>query len=101
MSDFKPGDVIYVRVGGRRYKTIIDAHGVQRFKENGLLRHLVDTKVIDLNKLAVTYMMGKPFSRRHYAEFMMSIGYSVCGFAELSNFQGMAIENPLWAKESK
>ncbi len=100
MIDFKPGDVIYVRVGGKKYKTIIDKHGVQRFKANPLLCHLFETKKLDLNQLAIDFH-NKKFGRRAYAEFSMALGYSVCGFRELSNFQKYDIENPLWHPESK
>lgn len=30
---------------------------------------------------------------------MMSLGYSVAGFAELHNFYDMEIENPLWERK--
>jgi hypothetical protein len=89
-------DVIMVKVGGVPYETVMIA-GVQRFKVNEVVRHLCDTKQIDLNKLAIEYD-DKKFSQRAYAEFNMALGYSVCGFADLSAFKDMEIENPLWSK---
>ena len=89
------GDVVRVRVGGVYYDTIIDKQGVQRFHQNDVVRYLQDTEQLNLNQLALAYRIGK-FSRRCYAEFMMSLGYSVSGFCELHAFQAMEIENPVW-----
>lgn len=90
----KDGDKITVIVGGVPYPTVIE-NGVQRFIRNNVISHLQDVGLIDLNKVAVEYKRGK-FTQREYAEFNMSLGYSVCGFAELHEFQDMEIENPLW-----
>ncbi len=94
----KPGDIIVVKVGGKEYETIIDDNGVQRFRENTALRALVnasrDAGGVSLNELAVMYARGG-ITQRDYAEFNMMLGYSVCGFADLSPFEDMRIENPL------
>lgn len=95
----KIGQKITVKVGGKEYLTIIDKNGTQRFKENKLLRHLVDSEMIDLNKLADHYQNKKCFTKREYAEFYMQIGYSVCGFSELSLFESYNIENPVWDED--
>jgi hypothetical protein len=93
----RPGDVIIVKVGGNSYETVIDKAGVQRFRKNAVLDHLFNSGRLDLNQLAIDYRRGA-FDQRTYAEFNMALGYSVCGFAELSSFEDMEIENPLWSK---
>jgi tRNA/tmRNA/rRNA uracil-C5-methylase (TrmA/RlmC/RlmD family) len=87
-----------VKVGEIEYSTVIDEHGTQRFVKNKLLCHLVDSGQVDLNRLSIDYQHEK-FSQREYAEFNMMLGYSVSGFSELSSFDDLEIENPLW--ESK
>ncbi len=94
-KDLKPGDVVTVSVGGVDYETVIDKDGVQRFRRNMVLDFLFKDKRLDLNQLAVDYH-HKKFDQRSYAEFNMALGYSVCGFADLSSFQDMEIDNPLW-----
>ena len=91
---------IIVKVGGVEYPTVIDKHGVQRFVENSLFCHLVDSGQVDLNRLGIDYQHDK-FSQREYAEFTMMLGYSVDGFAELSSFHDMEIENPLWEEKGE
>ena len=99
---FKPGDEIIVKVGGLTYVTIIDAKGVQRFKENKLISHLIDTICpSDIMNLLPHAFWGEKFSQREFAEFYMSIGYSVSGFGELSFFEDMDIENPLWENQDE
>jgi hypothetical protein len=92
----KPGDVITVKVGGKEYDTVIDEQGVQRFKENGVLKYLFDRGALDLNEIARIYHTKKPFSQRDYAELNMMLGYSVSGWCDLSAFQDMDVKNPLW-----
>jgi hypothetical protein len=98
----KDGDVIIVKVGGVPYETVM-VKGVQRFKRNALIDHLSKTGQLDLNQIAIQYNEGQynegKFDQRSYAEFNMALGYSVSGFADLSAFQDMEIENPLWKKE--
>lgn len=89
------GDIIQVKVGEKTYDTMIDEAGVQRFIKNSLLCYLFEEDMIDLNQICFDYHHDK-FSKIDYAEFMMALGYSVCGFAELSCFEDMEIENPLW-----
>jgi hypothetical protein len=52
--------------------------GVIRFKENKIVRWLVDSKRISMNELA---MMDFPDEEREH--FAQLIGYSVTGFGEL------------------
>jgi hypothetical protein len=96
-KQWKPGDVVVVRVGGKDYETIFDENGVQRFRKNGVLTHLVKIRSIELNQIALMFGRGS-FSQRDFAEFNMALGYSVSGFADLSHFKDMEIENPVWAE---
>jgi hypothetical protein len=58
---------------------VTDAHGVIRFKENAIVRYLLDNGGIDLNKIALL-----PFSGEDREQFAQLIGYSVSGFGDLS-----------------
>lgn len=105
-KEYKSGDIIKVKVGGVEYETYIDPNGVQRFRANSLLNFLFENRKnknqnskIDLNEIAILFHTKQPFSQRDYAEFNMMLGYSVCGFAELSSFEDMEIENPLWEED--
>ena len=84
---------IEVIIDGKKFPTILDDQGVQRFPVNGLYRHLVDSKQVDLNRLSIDFQKGL-FSREDYMEFYRGIGYSVCGFLEI--FEDAEIQNPLW-----
>lgn len=93
-----PGETIRITVGGKPYMTVIDATGIQRFPKrfSGLLW---DHGALDLNQIASWYRWQENVTedlKRGYAEFMMDLGYSVSGFAELSTFQDWSIDNPLW-----
>ena len=57
----------------------LDEHGVLRFKSNALVRHLLDNGGIDMNDLAVI-----DFPQEDREQFAQLIGYSQCGFGELS-----------------
>lgn len=106
-NSVKPGDIIPVKVDGILHNTVIDEHGIQRFVEDltnpwyQRLRDYIGTVVNpngdirDLNELAVYHAHGK-ISTEEYAKFNMDIGYSVGGFCDLSSFQAMDIDNPLW-----
>lgn len=88
---------IIVKVGGIECPTVIDEHGTQRFIKNKLLCHLVNSGQVNLNRLHIDYLHDK-FSKREYAEFFMSVGFSVSGFADIEVFRDIEIENPLWEK---
>jgi hypothetical protein len=105
-TTLKPGDKVDVMVGGVLYPTVLDEDGVQRFVENPdhfLVKRLREYSkggnpkgdVADLNEMAERYDRQQ-FSKRDYAEMNMAIGYSVCGFADLSGFQDWEIDNPIW-----
>ncbi len=56
-----------------------DENGVIRFKENKIVRYLLDAGPFDMNQLAML-----PFSQEDREQFAQLIGYSVGGFGELS-----------------
>lgn len=85
-----------IKVNGMKYRTTFDSNNVQRFETNSVIKHLVDSGQVSLNRLRIDYLNNK-FSYIDYMEFVMKTGYSVSGFADL--FQDADIENPLW--ESK
>lgn len=53
--------------------------GVYRFRRNAIVRYLLDAGPFDMNALAVL-----PFDDEDRIQFAQLIGYSVCGFGELS-----------------
>jgi hypothetical protein len=105
MSEYKPGDIIKITVGGIEYDTVIDQHNVQRFIENPdhfLVKQIpmiwdtyLKRNIENMNEMRRRYIQGE-FSQRDYAEMNMAVGYSVCGFADLSPFEDMEIINPVW-----
>ena len=56
-----------------------DTHGVLRFKENAIVRALLDTGHLDLNAIA-----RMDFSDDDRQQFAQLIGYSLSGYGELS-----------------
>ena len=56
-----------------------DEQGVVRFKENAIVRYLLDNGGIDLNAIACV-----PFDQNDQEQFAQLIGYSLSGFSELS-----------------
>ncbi len=53
--------------------------GVVRFRENKIVRFLLDAGPFDMNQLAMM-----PFGQEDYEQFAQLIGYSVSEFGELS-----------------
>jgi len=58
---------------------MLDKDGVYRFKENAIVRFLLNNGGIDMNKLATL-----AFSANDREQFAQLIGYSLRGFSELS-----------------
>ncbi len=58
--------------------------GTARFKQNAIVRSLLDMGPYDLNKLTIMVAHGL-FREEDYVQLMQLIGYSVCGFGELSS----------------
>lgn len=56
-----------------------DSQGTPRFKENAIVRYLLDNGPFDMNKIAEL-----PFSREDRVQFAQLIGYSLNGFSELN-----------------
>jgi hypothetical protein len=56
-----------------------DKDGRLRFKENAIVRYLLDNGPNDMNKLATM-----PFSQEDRQQFAQLIGYSLSGYGELS-----------------
>ena len=57
----------------------LDEFGVARFKKNAIVEYLLEAGPFDMNNLALM-----PFSNDDREQFAQLIGYSVCGFGELS-----------------
>lgn len=55
------------------------ASGTVRFKENAIVNYILDNGGIDLNQIGII-----PFSQEDREQFAQLIGYSQCGFGELS-----------------
>lgn len=103
-----PGEYIMILVDNMPVLTQIDEHGVQRFRKNSVIRHLVDSGMVDLNTLVLDFIAGK-FSGVDYQEFYQGLGYSVCGFDELfgpgsawvdNGNPPVKIFNPLWIDDA-
>ncbi len=58
---------------------VIDEDGVVRFRENPIVRFLLDAGQFDLNQLACM-----PWSMEDRSHFAQLIGYSVNGYGDLS-----------------
>lgn len=56
-----------------------DKHGVTRFKENKIVRYLLDNGPFNMNDIAV---LDVP--REDHVQFAQLIGYSLSGFGDLS-----------------
>lgn len=57
----------------------LDSEGVARFKENAIVRFLLDDGPNSMNRLAIM-----PFTDEDREQFAQLIGYSVGGFSDLS-----------------
>lgn len=88
-----------------------DKEGVIRFKDNKIVRHLLDLlgrggHKFDLNDLGVEMIEGR-WTKEDYTQLMQLIGYSVSGAGDLSRFsrsvQGQADEEArrLWEASQK
>ena len=61
---------------------ITDEHGNRRFRQNKIVRHLLDCGGLDLNRLSV--VLRGDNCREDWEQFAQLIGYSVSGFGDLS-----------------
>ena len=62
---------------------IIDKKGIARFQENAMVVYLLNNGGIDMNNLAML-----DFSDEDRMQFAQLIGYSVCGYRDLSYVTG-------------
>ena len=69
-----------------------DPHGTLRFKQNRIVRYLLDVGPVDMNHLA-----EREFPREDREQFAQLIGYSLSGFGDLSY---VSDETYLMAKRS-
>lgn len=60
---------------------IVDTDRVIRFKQNAIVRWLLDAGPFDMNTIAVT-----PFNAEDRTQFVQLIGYSVSGAGDLDYF---------------
>lgn len=112
-KQYNPGDTIEVQVNGRTFVTVIDPHGVQRFKKNVAVdlmqkgtsavfdnTHMKGLPLqpgnVDMNRLRMLFLQGQ-IPLEDYIEFHTLIGYSVCGFEDaLGGCGPITIVNPVW-----
>lgn len=107
----KPGPGVIIN--GIQHQTIIDDQGVQRFRQNKIIRDLLDNSTsagpeskpfpgypraqkLGLNEVAIRVGNGT-YTENDKRELYRLIGYSICGYAEI--FEDDIIENPLWDKD--
>ena len=74
---------------------VIDEHGVHRFRENSLVRYLLDAGGLTLNDLAM--LPSIPGEDRE--QLAQLIGYSISGFAELSYVRDETYEKAMKASD--
>lgn len=67
------------RAAAHPSQPLILEDGVVRFKRNAIVRFLLDHGGYDMNRLALLH-----FTDEDRAQFAQLIGYSVCGWGELS-----------------
>lgn len=72
---------------------VVDDRGVERFKANAMVRHLLDNGGITLNHLAMV-----DFSDDDRRQFAQLIGYSWSGAADLSYMDAVTLDS---AREMK
>lgn len=101
---------IVVKLNGKEYQTEL-VNGVQRFVPNPVIEKLVDKDIeiynklgykkyeemglYGLNEIAMDFHRGE-FTVEDMLAFYTQIGYSVSGMLDLSFFEELEVENPLW-----
>lgn len=66
-----------------RQPVVMADDGIVRFRENAIVRHLLNTSRTDLHQLSVAVAHGE-YSEDDYAQLLQLIGYSVSGYGSLS-----------------
>lgn len=73
-----------------------DEHGTIRFKENKIVRFLLDAGPYDMNKIACM-----PFDNEDREQFAQLIGYSWTGASDLSYVSDRVVEKSMAKYERK
>lgn len=100
-------EIIPVKLNGKEYPSYIDDHGVQRFVPNPIVKRMIDKTmkssgqlkngVYNLNDVAMDYYSDPDWaSTEDMLDFYTQINYSVSGMVDLSYFEDVVVENPLW-----
>jgi len=76
----------------------LDKDDVVRFKQNAIVRWLLDVSYFDMNHIAVT-----PFEQEDREQFAQLIGYSLRGFGDLSYVKDETYERAekMWEDRTK
>ncbi len=74
---------------------VVTDTGTHRFKENTIVRFLLDNGSYDMNSLAT-----RRFSTEDYEQFAQLIGYSVSGFCEL-NYASEEVKDKAWKQSQR
>jgi hypothetical protein len=69
-----------------------DQDGRVRFHKNGIIRRLVDTKVISLNMISQWHGTYPGISQDDVDQFWQLLGYSVGGYSELEFISDEAVK---------
>ena len=72
-----------------------DQHGTIRFKPNAIIGYLFDTGKLNLNEIVCM-----PFEAGDHEQIAQLLGYSVCGFADLSFVRDETYEKA-WIESEK
>ena len=106
-------DHIVVKLNGKEYQTEM-VNGVQRFVPNPVVKKLLDKNsnvycslgyrkfeelgLYSLNEISLDFYQGE-FTVEDMLDFYTQTGYSVSGMLDLSYFEDVEVENPLWDNE--
>jgi hypothetical protein len=116
--DAMPGDIIDVKVGRWKYKTIVEEDGHQYFVRNEAVARFVDGALNDyqewirndklgpmpsytLNDLALDFAYGE-IPLKEMVDLYTAIGYNVSRFRDVIDSWdvNLTIKNPLWEEET-
>lgn len=106
-------EIIMVKLNGREFPTHIDEHGVQRFVGNQIIYNYVHRNIglweklkhgeferlggYGLNEVSIDYRVGMTgITLDEMLDFFTGMRYSVSGMIDLSHFEAVEVENPLW-----
>lgn len=73
---------------------VVNVDGIHRYKQNAIVRYLLDRGNIDLNQIAIL-----PFSQEDREQFAQLIGYSVGGACDLDYMSNRICNRALRASE--